>query len=77
MDRRQIRKGSIEEAFDKADVIVQGVYRPAAIEHVPLETQVALVVPEANGRLTIYSARRRSTSRSASSPRTCRCRSTS
>jgi CO/xanthine dehydrogenase Mo-binding subunit len=55
MDRRQIRKGSIEDAFDKADAIVQGVYRPAAIEHVPLETQVSLVVPEANGRLTIYS----------------------
>ena len=55
MDRRQIRKGSIEDAFDKADVIVQGVYRPAAIEHVPLETQVSLVVPEASGRLTIYS----------------------
>jgi CO/xanthine dehydrogenase Mo-binding subunit len=55
MDRRQIRKGSIEEAFDRADVIVQGVYRPAAIEHVPLETQVCLVVPEASGRLTIYS----------------------
>jgi CO/xanthine dehydrogenase Mo-binding subunit len=55
MDRRQIRKGNVEEAFDKADVIVQGVYRPAAIEHVPLETQVSLVVPEANGRLTIYS----------------------
>jgi CO/xanthine dehydrogenase Mo-binding subunit len=55
MDRRQIRKGSIAEAFEQADTIVQGVYRPAAIEHVPLETQVALVVPEANGRLTIYS----------------------
>ena len=55
MDRRQIRKGSIDAAFDQADVIVQGVYRPAAIEHVPLETQVALVVPEASGRLTIYS----------------------
>lgn len=55
MDRRQIRKGSIEDAFDKADVIVQGVYRPAAIEHAPLETQVCLVVPEASGRLTIYS----------------------
>jgi len=55
MDRRQIRKGSIADAFDKADAIVQGVYRPAAIEHVPLETQVALVVPEASGRLTIYS----------------------
>ena len=55
MDRRQIRKGNIEEAFDKADVIVQGVYRPAAIEHAPIETQVCQVVPEANGRLTIYS----------------------
>jgi CO/xanthine dehydrogenase Mo-binding subunit len=55
MDRRQIRKGSIERAFDEADAVVQGVYRPAAIEHVPLETQVCTVVPEANGRLTIYS----------------------
>ena len=36
-------------------MIVQGVYRPAAIEHVPIETQVCQVVPEPNGRLTIYS----------------------
>jgi CO/xanthine dehydrogenase Mo-binding subunit len=55
MDVRQIRKGDVNRAFDQADVIVQGVYRPAAIEHVPLETQTALVVPEPNGRLTIYS----------------------
>jgi CO/xanthine dehydrogenase Mo-binding subunit len=55
MDRRQIRKGDIERAFDQADVIVQGVYRPAAIEHVPLETQTCQVVPEPSGRLTIYS----------------------
>ena len=55
MDCRQIRKGSVTDAFEQADLIVQGVYRPAAIEHVPLETQVCLVVPEANGRLTIYS----------------------
>jgi CO/xanthine dehydrogenase Mo-binding subunit len=55
MDRRQIRKGSVERAFEDADLIVQGVYRPAAIEHVPIETQVCLVVPEASGRLTIYS----------------------
>jgi CO/xanthine dehydrogenase Mo-binding subunit len=55
MDRRQIRKGDIDAAFEQADLIVKGVYRPAAIEHVPLETQVAQVVPEANGRLTIYS----------------------
>ena len=55
MDRRQIRKGDIDWAFDQADVIVEGVYRPAAIEHVPLETQVCQVVPEPSGRLTIYS----------------------
>src|SRR3954471_8121252 len=55
MDVRQIRKGSIEEAFEKADRIVSGVYRPAAIEHVPMEPQTALVVPEPSGRLTIYS----------------------
>jgi CO/xanthine dehydrogenase Mo-binding subunit len=55
MDCRQIRKGDIDAAFDQADVIVQGVYRPAAIEHCPLEPQTALVVPEPDGRLTIYS----------------------
>ena len=55
MDRRQIRKGDVDSAFDQADVIVQGVYRPAAIEHFPLETQISLSVPEPDGRLTIYS----------------------
>jgi CO/xanthine dehydrogenase Mo-binding subunit len=55
LDRRQIRKGDIERAFDQADRIVAGVYRPAAIEHVPIEPQTALVVPEPSGRLTIYS----------------------
>jgi CO/xanthine dehydrogenase Mo-binding subunit len=55
MDRRQIRKGDIDAAFEQADAIVQGVYRPAAIEHAPLETQTCQVVPEPSGRLTIYS----------------------
>jgi CO/xanthine dehydrogenase Mo-binding subunit len=55
MDHRQIRKGDIDAAFKQADLIVQGVYRPAAIEQLPIETQVCQVVPEANGRLTIYS----------------------
>ena len=57
------------------DVIVQGVYRPAAIEHVPLETQVCAGRPRAaaaGSRST--PPRRRCTSRSASSRRTCRCR---
>ncbi len=54
-NHRRVRKGDIEAAFDKADLIVEGVYRPQAIEHCPLETQVSLVVPEPSGRLTIYS----------------------
>ena len=54
-NHRRVRKGDIDWAFDKADVIVEGVYRPQAIEQMPIETQVALAVPEANGRLTIYS----------------------
>jgi CO/xanthine dehydrogenase Mo-binding subunit len=54
-NHRRVRKGDIEWAFDKADTIVQGVYRPQAIEQMPMETQVCLAVPEASGRLTIYS----------------------
>jgi CO/xanthine dehydrogenase Mo-binding subunit len=52
---RRIRKGDVEEAFERADVIVQGVYRPQAIDQVPIEPQVALAVPQPDGRLTIYS----------------------
>jgi CO/xanthine dehydrogenase Mo-binding subunit len=54
-NHRRVRKGDVEWAFDKADVIVEGTYRPQAIEQCPLETQAAVAVPEANGRLTIYS----------------------
>jgi CO/xanthine dehydrogenase Mo-binding subunit len=54
-NHRRVRKGDVESAFGRADVIVEGVYRPQAIEQMPLETQTSLVVPEASGRLTIYS----------------------
>src|SRR5512132_4303071 len=54
-NHRRVRKGDIDAAFERADTIVEGVYRPQAIEHCPVEPQTALVVPEANGRLTIYS----------------------
>jgi CO/xanthine dehydrogenase Mo-binding subunit len=54
-DHRRVRKGDVERAFDEADTIVQGVYRPGAIEHCPIEPQTGLAVPEVNGRLTIYS----------------------
>ena len=52
---RRVRKGDIEWAFEHADAIVQGAYRPAAIEQAPTETQVALVVPQPDGRIVVYS----------------------
>jgi CO/xanthine dehydrogenase Mo-binding subunit len=54
-NHRRVRKGDIDWAFDHADVIVSGVYRPQAIEHCPLETQTAMVVPQPDGRLVIHS----------------------
>lgn len=54
LDRRQIRKGDIDKAFADADRIIEGVYRTQALEQAPLETQVAVAVPEPDGRLTIY-----------------------
>jgi CO/xanthine dehydrogenase Mo-binding subunit len=54
-NHRRVRKGDVERAFDDADTIVQGVYRPGAIEHCPIEPQTGLAVPEVHGRLTIYS----------------------
>jgi len=55
-NHRRVRKGDIDQAFDEADLIVEGVYRPQAIEHCPMETQVSLAVPEPSGRLVIYSS---------------------
>ncbi|MGH3424231.1 MAG: xanthine dehydrogenase family protein molybdopterin-binding subunit [Nocardioidaceae bacterium] len=53
-NHRRIRRGDIPRAFEAADLVVEGVYRPQAIDQVPLEPQAALAVPEPGGRLTIY-----------------------
>ena len=62
-DPRRVRKGDIDWAFEHADVIVQGAYRPAAIEQAPTETQVALVHPSPTAASSSTPARRRCTSR--------------
>jgi len=53
--QRQVRKGDVEAAFTAADVVVEGVYRPAAVEQAPAEPASALSVLEPNGRLTVHS----------------------
>ena len=50
---RQIRKGDIERHSSRP-TRSSGCYRPAAIEQRPMETQIALAVPEAAGRIAIY-----------------------
>jgi CO/xanthine dehydrogenase Mo-binding subunit len=52
---RRVRRGDVDRAFEEADLIVEGVYRPTAIEQAPLETQAAIAIPEPDGRLTIHS----------------------
>ena len=53
--QRQVRKGDVAGAFARADVIVEGTYRPAAIEQAPAEPASAISVVGHDGRVTIYS----------------------
>lgn len=49
----QIRKGDIEEAFSKADVIVEGEYHTPAQEHAYLQPEAGLGYIDELGRVTV------------------------
>jgi len=49
----RVRKGNIEEGFSKAHVVVENEYRLHHQEHVYLETEAALAIPESEGRITV------------------------
>ena len=51
---RRVRLGDVEQAFEQADHIVEGVYNTSPIEQAPTETTGCIAVPEANGRYTVY-----------------------
>jgi CO/xanthine dehydrogenase Mo-binding subunit len=51
-----IKRGDVDEAFKKARHIVEGSYLVPPIEHAPIEPHVCVVKPEADGKLTIYTA---------------------
>ena len=51
---RRVRYGDVEAGLAMADHIVEGEYRTSPIEQAPLETTGCIAVPEANGRLTVY-----------------------
>lgn len=54
MNHRRLRFGDVDAAFAQADYIVEGTYQMSPIEHVPIETHVCVVKPEADGRLTVH-----------------------
>lgn len=52
----RIRKGNIEQAFAKADVIVEGDYHTPAQEHAYLQPEAGVGVIDEEGRITVYVA---------------------
>ena len=49
----KIRKGNVEEAFAKADVIVESEYRTPVQEHAYLQPEAGLVYIDEDGRITV------------------------
>jgi CO/xanthine dehydrogenase Mo-binding subunit len=54
MDHRQVRLGDVEKGFAEADFIVESRFQSSPIEHAPTETTGCIVVPESDGRYTVY-----------------------
>ena len=54
---RYIKKGTVEDAFKRADYVFTGVTRMGGQEHFYLETQACVVVPEPeDGEMKVYSS---------------------
>ncbi|MCF8066971.1 MAG: molybdopterin-dependent oxidoreductase [Desulfobacterales bacterium] len=51
---RQVKFGDIDAGFREADVIIENTYRHPSLEHAQLEPMVSQAVPEAGGKLTVY-----------------------
>jgi len=51
--RWQVRRGDVQAAFQRADLIVENTYRTPYQEHAYLETQGMLVVPTADGGVEV------------------------
>jgi len=50
----RIEKGDVDAALAAADLVVEGEYRTGAQEHVYIETNGVIAVPEADGSMTVY-----------------------
>ena len=54
LKRILIEKGNVERAFRGADIIVEGEYRTGHQEHVYIETNGFIAVPEPDGGITVH-----------------------
>lgn len=50
-----LAQGDLAAGFAQADVIIEREYTTQMVEHAFLEPEAGLAVPEANGRITVYS----------------------
>jgi len=48
--------GSVDEGFDEAEVVYEGLYFYEGSTHLPMEQHAAVAVPEDDGRVTLYSS---------------------
>ncbi len=55
-DHQKLRYGDVEEAFARADHIVEGRYQMSPIEQAPIETCGAIAAPEVNDRYVCYTS---------------------
>lgn len=49
-----IEKGNLDRGFERAEVVIEGTYSTGAQEHVYIETNGVIAVPEPGGRMTLY-----------------------
>ena len=54
LNEARIRKGNIEEGFEKADVIVENEYSTPSIDHLYLEVEAACASPNPGGGLQLW-----------------------
>jgi len=50
----RVVRGDVEAGFAQSHLVIEETFRTQIVEQAPLETQIAVAVPEAEGRVTIY-----------------------
>jgi carbon-monoxide dehydrogenase large subunit len=55
-NRFRVRKGDADAAFASCDVVCEGTYRVPHIQHVPLETHIAVAQQTPDGHITLWTS---------------------